>query len=263
MDAGGAGIRSPDRPLREDLVLELERFAWAAPDRLEVVGRFTGLRNGRYDQPILVVHGADGAHRLPAAGEPPVEGAVWHAEFAWREAPVAFAVAELHLGPGVVLELPAPSAEVESRPVLWSRRSRPHHRVAARAAPEASPERLNAELRKMSDLISDLGAAVLRTQEREQTEKEAIEARLREASAQVAASGSEIDRLREALEQSESARNRAEADALRRIESLRAELETARRDAEISAAQARAAKAEAEAGLAVVSRIREVLGHER
>lgn len=264
MDAGGTGIQSPDRPLREDLVLELERFAWAAPDRLEVVGRFVGLRQGRRDQPILVVHGVDGAHRLPAAGKAPEDGEVWHAEFAWQEAPVAFGAAELHLGRGFVLELPAPSAETgsDSRQVLWSRKSRPRHLVATQPSPESPQERLDSELRQMAGLISDLSAAVLRKQEQEQEEREAIEGRLREASEQVAASRTEIDRLQKALEQSERSRSQVEADALVRIEGLREELEAARRDAQDSAEQARAAKAEAEAGLAVVSRIREAFGRE-
>ena len=213
---------------------------------------------------MLVVHGADGAHRLPAAGKAPEEGVVWHAEFAWQEAPVAFGVAELHLGPGVMLELPAPSAEAgsDSRQGLWSRTSRPRRLVATQPSP-GPQERLDSELRQMSDLISDLSAAVVRKQEQEQKEKEAIEARLREASEQVAAFRSEIERLQKALEQSERARSHAEAEAFVRVETLREELETARRDAQDSAEQARAAKAEAEAGLAAVSRIREAFGRER
>src|SRR5918999_4504730 len=90
-------------------LFELSRFVWGAPDQLEVAGTFVGLREPPADAPVLVVHGADGTHRLPAVTENrPEEGQRWVAAFAWQEAPVAFETAELEFGSDCVVELPEP-----------------------------------------------------------------------------------------------------------------------------------------------------------
>src|SRR5918998_14995 len=44
---------------------ELERFDWATPERLELVGTFAGLREPPNAAPELVVRGGSGSHRLP------------------------------------------------------------------------------------------------------------------------------------------------------------------------------------------------------
>ena len=95
---------------------ELKRFVWATPDRLELAGTFGGLQDTSVDAaPVLVVRAGDNVHRLPAVADtldgPPEEGRVWQAAFAWQDAPVAFGVAELHLGGGLVVHLPEPSAK--------------------------------------------------------------------------------------------------------------------------------------------------------
>lgn len=94
---------------------ELERFDWAGPDRLEVAGTFAALGDATADAPVLVVHGADRVHRLPAVPDgsagPPEDGRPWHASFAWQEAPEPFETAELELG-GLVIALPRPAPAV-------------------------------------------------------------------------------------------------------------------------------------------------------
>ena len=85
---------------------ELKRFVWATPDRLELAGTFGGLQDTPVDAaPVLVVRAGDNVHRLPAVADtldgPPEAGRVWQAAFAWQDAPVAFGVAELHLGSGL------------------------------------------------------------------------------------------------------------------------------------------------------------------
>ena len=86
----------------------LEQFDWTGPDRLEVRGRFSGIGGAGRGSATLVVHGHDGVHRLPAAGDPPppVDGEVWDASFAWQEVPSAFTRAELLLGDDLVIALP-------------------------------------------------------------------------------------------------------------------------------------------------------------
>ena len=91
---------------------ELERFAWEASDRLELSGRFIGLREVSTDDPVLVIVAGDRVDRLPAVpgsvAGPPEEGRRWRAAFAWHGPPVAFDVAELQLGSDLVVELPEP-----------------------------------------------------------------------------------------------------------------------------------------------------------
>jgi hypothetical protein len=155
---------------------ELTRFAWATPDRLEVAGRFVGMARGSAGEPVLVLHGADATHRLPAvvdASPPPGasdEGS-WHAQFAWEEPPSAFELAELEFGQDLVVTLPEPDLdEGEHEPsmievVRRDRREQLH--VAARVLvlesqldeADARQARLEAELaRARSDVEGERAA---------------------------------------------------------------------------------------------------------
>lgn len=94
-----------------DVTLELERFAWGAPDRLEVAGRFSGLdAPGAAASPILVLSGAGRTHRLRAAEDAgaPEDGQRWEAAFVWEDAPAAFDTAVLHFGGDLAVDLPEP-----------------------------------------------------------------------------------------------------------------------------------------------------------
>ena len=108
---GGSGSRlASGEAVDERPMFSLDRFEWGAPDRLELTGRFSGLTGRPAADPILMVHGPDGPHRLPAIDDagPPADGVPWAVAFAWMEAPVAFERARLELGPEVAVELPAP-----------------------------------------------------------------------------------------------------------------------------------------------------------
>jgi hypothetical protein len=86
----------------------LERFAWGAPDRLELSGTFSGL-HGLPGPPVLVLSGADRTHRLPTAESgAPESGETWSAVFVWEEPPAAFESAVLQLGSEFTIELPEP-----------------------------------------------------------------------------------------------------------------------------------------------------------
>src|SRR3954462_9391742 len=47
-------------------VLEIERFEWAAPNRIEIVGHWTGLHGRRFMRPTLVLKGEGDPKRLLA-----------------------------------------------------------------------------------------------------------------------------------------------------------------------------------------------------
>jgi hypothetical protein len=92
-----------------EVVFALERFEWAADDRLEVVGRWEGLDDRRKGRATLSVVEAGGRrrrlHALPGGPEPGEQP--WRAEFAWDGNGAGLAGAELELG-RLVVELPPP-----------------------------------------------------------------------------------------------------------------------------------------------------------
>ena len=165
----------------------LESFDWRTPDRLELSGRFAGVRQRPSSAPVLVVVGATGAHRLPAvpgslAGSADEE-ASWRAEFVWDGPPVPVEAAELQLGGDLVVSLPEPGAtRGRPAPVLEVQGGEP---AAAR--------------------IAELEAAL-------ETAEEALAGAQREARRQVAALEAQVERL---LAQAGAARADAERAAAR------------------------------------------------
>ena len=209
----------------------LERFAWLAPDRLELSGTFDGLADAPRDAPVLVVDGADGPRRLPAdpagVSGPPARGRPWHAAFAWQEPPVPFATAELTLGGGLAVTLPGLGTVLPPGTPLELRGAAPRPEPASGAsepAREPQPELLGAR-------------------------QEARELRAALDHAQA-----ELERAREDLR---AERARHAADAV----SFRAELETVRRSLEDELAAAREEhRVEAGRLRARLAAVREALG---
>jgi hypothetical protein len=96
---------------------ELERFERTQPDRVEIAGRWFGLRGRRFVRPVLNLHVEGGPRRRLVAlleHKPwaPDDGQPWIAAFTWPEGAGTVARAELEVGPGLVLELPAPGGGV-------------------------------------------------------------------------------------------------------------------------------------------------------
>jgi chromosome segregation ATPase len=173
-------------------IFELARFAWGAPDRLELSGTFVGVPDVPADAPTLVISGADGVHRLPVVPEslsgPPEDGRRWEAVFAWQEPPVAFEVAELQFGDDMVIELPEPDGRRtrSHRKTLSVTKERARSRSRRKTlSPASEPERhdhgpeadvaiegdgvqllhVQAELLGAQEALRDAKAALERTQE--------------------------------------------------------------------------------------------------
>lgn len=144
----------------------LERFAWGAPDRLELAGTFNGLEAAPAGEAVLVLAGSTGTYRLTAApgdvsGEP-VNGEPWFAAFVWHDAPAAFDAAVLELGDDLAVDLPAPGTDA-SAGALEVRSASPADSSASSEAaepadPAAAPERLHAEAERLT-LQEDLHLA--------------------------------------------------------------------------------------------------------
>lgn len=98
-----------------EISFELDQFMWRGPDRLQLSGTFVGLRDAPAEPPVLELSGPHETQRLPAVdgtvSGPPADGQAWSAEFAWQEPPVPFAVAALHFGDAMVVELPEPGSK--------------------------------------------------------------------------------------------------------------------------------------------------------
>src|SRR4051794_7885403 len=96
----------------EPAVLEVIRFEWAKPDRIELVGVWTGLRAQRFMRPTLVLERDGEWIRLLALLEhkpwQAADGEQWTAAFAWDEAPVKFDSADLNVASGIDVKLPPP-----------------------------------------------------------------------------------------------------------------------------------------------------------
>jgi hypothetical protein len=93
-----------------EVVFALERFEFAADDRLEVVGRWEGLSGKRMGRATLTVLEEGGRrrrlHALPGGREPGDQP--WRASFAWDGNGTTVEGAELELGRRLVVELPPP-----------------------------------------------------------------------------------------------------------------------------------------------------------
>jgi hypothetical protein len=182
----------------------LERFAWDAPDRLEVSGWFSGLDAAPSGEPTLIAYCGDEAHRLEAVSDsssgPPKDGLRWRAIFAWQEVPVPFDAAVLELGADTRFELPGPSE--------------PQVPVAERVAPEAAPaddaygsEQFVAALlaKELSEARAEIASLRSRLAEREYTR-----AQLKDAHRPVVEARAEAERLLGHLAAVESALKGAE-----------------------------------------------------
>ena len=96
-------------PSANDVAFVLERFGWSSPERLEVVGRWSGVEDHRLGSLILVVRANGRTHRLSGMAELPSGGqGSWRASFAWKGQPLTVDEAKLEVGRDLVVPLPAP-----------------------------------------------------------------------------------------------------------------------------------------------------------
>jgi hypothetical protein len=113
--------RAPGPSIEADaVVFELERFELVG-ERLEVGGRWTGIRGRRFLRPTLtaIVDGTE--HRALAVLEHKPwaahEGTDWKAAFPWQADAPAPTAAELAVAPDISISLPDPSAPGAAPPV--------------------------------------------------------------------------------------------------------------------------------------------------
>jgi hypothetical protein len=226
-------------PALPGVTFEVDRFEWASDDRLEVVGRWFGLRGHRFLRPTLDVEVRGERRRMlavlehkPWAAE---EGEEWIAAFAWAGDRARLDGAELTVSPDLAVQLPLPDtgdlvaeAVTTSADRLPARRPRTAVLEDELAAALAEVQRRDEELAQLRETHSEM-TRELRDRARSSQEKaKQLESDLEEARARITAveeqaksdheaaaeaTRDQLERMRDERDTATAARNRADAEA--------------------------------------------------
>ena len=222
-----------DASVLPGVTFEVERFEWTADGRLELVGRWFGLRGHRFLRPTLDVDVSGERRRMladlehkPWAAE---DGQEWVAEFRWRGEPAHFVDAELTVSPDLAVQLPQPDNSVAEADVPTGAErvpARPPRTAVLEAELAAAAEelrRVTGELTNLRDEHAEARQGAAADLEKAKQERdaaaaahaEALGAMQRErdeARERLAAVEQERDQVRERLAGAEAERQAA-ADA--------------------------------------------------
>jgi hypothetical protein len=256
---------STPSPVAPGVAFEVERFEWTARDRLELVGRWSGLRGHRFLRPTLDVQVEGERHRMLAVLEhkpwAPEDGQDWVAAFTWRGEPANFDEAELTVSPDLAVQLPAPGGSVE-----------PGEASVATPATDRLPARrprsavLEAELAAALAEIERAGEELERTRAMHSEAAKELRERLRGEHAKIKALETELEQVRAGIALAEQAAAE-DADRLRdERDAAAAERDVAMtaRDAAVAEAdEARSARDEALQKLSAVEGERDALAEAR
>ena len=254
---------STPSPVTPGVAFQVDRFEWTAPDRLELVGRWSGLRGHRFLRPTLDVQVEGERHRMLAVLDhkpwAPEDGQDWIAAFTWRGEPANFDEAELTVSPDVAVQLPAPGGSIEPGKVsvavadrLPARRPRSAVLEAELAAALAEVERAGEELERTRAMHSEAARELRERLRAEHAKIRKLEEELQQARAATAlaeeAAAEDADRLRDERDAAAAERDAA----------------TSARDAAVAEAdEARSARDEALQKLSAVEGERDALAEAR
>jgi hypothetical protein len=187
---------------------ELDRFELVEDERLEVGGRWYGVRGRRFVRPSLTARGVGEGHRsLALLDHKPwaaSDGTPWVAAFRWDRDPAELTEAELAVAPDIAVCLPAPSPRGAS--------------AVRRRAPKQSSTRLQA--------LRDDANRALDAERRAETSR--LRGELARVHAELEPLRGELERQRAAQIQATSALARRDA-ALAKLAEVNAERDAALR----------------------------------
>ena len=243
---------SPPSPVTPGVAFEVERFEWTSAGRLELVGRWSGLRGHRFLRPTLDVEVGGERRRMLADLEhkpwAPEDGQDWIAAFTWRGDPENFDEAELTVSPEVAVQLPAPGGSVAkgaakatgpSAERLPARRPRTAVLEGELSAALAEVERLGEELERARATHSEAGKELRERLRGEHTRIRDLETELAQAR----------EEAREQLAEAEAVAAK-EAEGLRKERDAAAtELDAATTERDAAQAAAKEARAERDQAL--------------
>ena len=190
-------------PVVPGVGFEVERFEWTPDNRIELTGRWFGLRGHRFLRPTLDVEVAGERRRMLADLEhkpwAPEEGEPWTAAFTWRGEPAHFENAELTVAPDLAIQLPQPDNPREQT-VAVEEGERLPARPPRAAVLETELAAALVEVQRLSDELARAQDAQRASEDdlRERFEAERTRARgLETAAAEVEAhAGLELEALR-------------------------------------------------------------------
>ena len=199
-----------------EIAFELERFEFKDDDRVEISGRWSGVRGRRFIRPTLtVMTGGRGSRALADLEHKPwapEEGKLWMAAFSCSVEGATELEAELNVAPDITITLPAPGQAVggakRGRRDRSGREARARRELLERPAPQRRTARPSQESTARREI-----AAIKMTMEEALAEKERL----------LLVANAEKERL-----QGEVAASETEQAQLRaRVEELSAELDQA------------------------------------
>ena len=205
----------------EGVAFDVDRFEWIH-DRLEVSGRWYGLRGHRFVRPALTVEidepGDDRRRMLadlehkPWAAE---DGTDWTAAFPWDGDPVRLARAELAVAPTVAVDLPVPHPPGRRRSARRASEPKPAGRKRGeeeRPAPSRHRDKATAERDALTRALDEATAerdAALAERDTLAGERNALAAERHEAVAARNAALAQRDSLASERDEAVSARDAA------------------------------------------------------
>src|ERR1700759_1197852 len=156
-----------------EIAFELERYEFKGDDRVEISGRWSGVRGRRFMRPTLtVMTGGRGSRALADLEHKPwapEEGKLWMAAFSCTVEDATALEAELNVAPDITITLPAP-ADAAATNAKHSKRERPGREPRVRrellerpAAPRRSSARPSQEStarREVAAIKSTMDAAI-------------------------------------------------------------------------------------------------------
>jgi hypothetical protein len=180
------------------IYFELDRFELTDARRVELNGRWFGIRGRRFVRPTLTMLADGGRRRLLADIEhkpwSAEDGESWTAAFAWDVDDAAISDLELGVAPDIAVELPPPGSEPRRTEVRNHRSVEPRQRPSESEAVKTElgearqeNERLSAELERAEDAKVETTAALAR--------RDAALSKLDELSAQLDQALQERDRV--------------------------------------------------------------------
>jgi hypothetical protein len=227
-------VRDHTQAAPPGVAFEVERVGWPSPDRVEVVGRWYGVRGRRFIRPTLAVE-VDGERRrmLAVLDHKPwavEDGQDWIAAFAWEGEPTDLSGSELTVGPNVAVELLAPGEKRQPEKQI-ARRPRSDVLEDELAAVRAKSQRLTRELHaaraehsaEMARTAVEHEAELERVRSERATAAKDLEHRSAELRGELDAARDKLMRLETALQKARDELAVARADAAELREGLERE----------------------------------------
>jgi hypothetical protein len=229
-----------------EIAFELERYEFKGDDRVEISGRWSGVRGRRFIRPTLtVMTGGRGSRALADLEHKPwapEEGKLWMAAFSCTVEDATALEAELNVAPDITITLPAPG-DAAATGAKRAKRERPgreprvRRELIERPAPPrrsgASPSQESTARREVAAIKTTMDAAIAdkeRLLHESDAEKERLQGELAASKTEQAQLRARVEELTAELDRAVAARTSALAardQALETSERSLAERDTA------------------------------------